>query len=226
MSMMDMDFGGAETRRLPIYLLLDTSGSMAGAPITAVEQGVRLLYGELMNNPSAIETVHISIITFDSQSKMVTPLTEITQFTPPTLNAGGTTSLGSALRLLNDSLDRDIVSNAPDRKGDYKPLVFLMTDGMPTDNWQQEADRIKQRTKQKVATIIAVGCGGGVDQATLKRITEVVLLMDSLNPDEINRFFQWVSQSVQTASVSAQQAGGEDAEVGLGPPPEGIKIVL
>ncbi|MCB9078363.1 MAG: VWA domain-containing protein [Anaerolineaceae bacterium] len=221
-----MDFGGAESRRLPIYLLLDTSGSMAGAPIQAVNQGVNLLYNELMNDPSAIETVHIAVITFDSQAKMVMPLTELTQFNPPNLNAGGTTSLGAALHLLGSSLDRDIVSNSSNRKGDYKPLVFLMTDGMPTDNWEHQADAIKNRTKQKVATIIALGCGGGVETSTLKRITEVVLMMDSVTPDQITQFFKWVSQSVSTASVSAQAAGGGEAQAQLPPPPTGIQVVL
>jgi uncharacterized protein YegL len=223
---MEMDFGGAESRRLPIYLLLDTSGSMAGAPIQAVNQGVNLLYNELMNDPSAIETVYIAVVTFDSQAKMVAPLTELTKFKPPTLNAGGTTALGAALRLLNDSLDRDVIPNAPERKGDYKPLVFLMTDGMPTDSWEREADAIKSRPKQKLANIIALGCGGGVDVNTLKRITEVVLLMDTVTPDQINQFFKWVSQSVSTASVSAQAAGAGEAEIGLPPPPAGIQVVL
>jgi len=225
---MEMDFGGAESqsRRLPIYLLLDTSGSMAGAPIQAVNQGVNLLYNELINDPSAIETVYISVITFDSHAQMVTPLTELTQFLAPKLNAGGSTSLGEGLRLLNDSLDRDIIVNSPERKGDYKPLIFLMTDGMPTDSWEREADAIKSRTKQKVATIIALGCGGGVDVNTLKRITEVVLLMANITPDMINQFFKWVSQSVSTASVSAQAAGVGEAKAQLPPPPEGIQVVL
>ena len=224
--MMEMDFGGAESRRLPIYLLLDTSGSMAGAPIQAVNQGVNLLYNELMNDPSAIETVYIAVITFASQAQMASPLTELTQFNPPTLKAGGSTSLGAALRLLNDSLDRDIRANAPEQKGDYKPLVFLMTDGQPTDSWESAADAIKNRTKQKVATIIAVGCGGGVDASTLQRITEVVLMMDTLTPDQINQFFKWVSQSVSTASVSAQAAGAGEAKAELPPPPSGIQVVL
>lgn len=224
--MMEMDFGGAESRRLPIYLLLDTSGSMAGAPIQAVNQGVNLLYNELMNDPSAIETVYIAVITFDSQAQMVSPLTELTQFSPPNLSAGGSTALGAALRLLNDSLDRDIRANAPEQKGDYKPLVFLMTDGQPTDSWESAADAIKNRTKQKVATIIAVGCGGGVNPSTLQRITEVVLMMDTLTPDQINQFFKWVSQSVSTASVSAQAAGAGEAKAELPPPPSGIQVVL
>lgn len=226
---MGMDFGamgGTQSRRLPIYLLLDTSGSMAGAPIQAVNQGVNLLYNELMNDPSAIETVYISVITFESQAKMVTPLTELTQFVPPQLNAGGSTSLGAALRLLGDSLDRDVITNSPNRKGDYKPLIFLMTDGMPTDSWEHEADKIKNRSRSKVATIIALGCGGGVDTNTLKRITEIVLLMDNVTPDMIAQYFKWVSQSVSTASVSAQAAGAGQAQANLPPPPQGIQVVL
>jgi len=225
--MEDMEFGGGEARRLPIYLLLDTSGSMAGAPIQAVNQGVNLLFNELMDDPSAIETAHVAVITFDNQADMVTPLTELTQWTPPNLNAGGGTALGDALRLLNDSLDRDIRGNSPDQKGDWKPLVFLMTDGQPTDRWEGAADAIKNRTKKKVATIIALGCGGGVDTSTLKRITEVVLLMDTVTPDLIHDFFEWVSQSVKKASDSVQAAAGDgEVDVGLSAPPSGIQLVL
>lgn len=219
-------FGGGQSRRLPIYLLLDVSGSMAGAPIQAVNQGVNLLYNELMNDPSAIETVYISVITFASKAKQTVPLTELTAFTPPTLSAGGGTSMGAALSLLGDSLDRDIVANSPDQKGDYKPLVFLMTDGQPTDSWESEADAIKSRTQKKVATIIALGCGGGVNKSTLKRITEVVLLMDNVTPDMITQYFKWVSQSVSTASVSVQASAGGEAQAELPPPPPGIQVVL
>ena len=85
---------------------------------------------------------------------------------------------------------------------------------------------IKNRTKNKVATIIALGCGGGVDVETLKRITEVVLLMDNVTPDQITQFFQWVSSSVSTASVSAQRAGVGEAQAELPEVPKGIQVVL
>ncbi len=223
----NMDFGGGDVRRLPIYLLLDTSGSMAGAPIEAVNQGVTLLYNELMNDPSAIETCYIAVITFSSDAKITVPMTELTKFTPPRLQAGGTTALGDALRLLNSSLDKDIRANSPTQKGDYKPLVFLMTDGQPTDSWERPADEIKLRTKQKVASIIALGCGGGVDVNTLKRITEIVLLMDTVTPDQITQYFKWVSQSVSKASVAVQAApGAGEARADLPPPPSGIQVVL
>ncbi len=224
--MMDMNFGGGDVRRLPIYLLLDISGSMSGAPIQAVNQGVSLLYNELMNDPSAIETAYLAIITFASEAKMVVPLTELTQVQIPYLQASGSTSLGAALGVLNHSLDHDVRPNSPTQKGDYKPLVFLMTDGMPTDYWEQAADAIKQRPKQKVATIIALGCGGDVDVSTLKRITEVVLMMDNVTPDQITQYFKWVSQSISKASVAINATAMGEAKVDLPPPPSGIQVVL
>jgi len=218
--------GGAAARRLPIYLLLDTSGSMAGAPIEAVNRGVELIHRELMNDPSAIETVYISVITFASDAQQVFPLTELMAFKPPTLNAGGSTSLGQALHMLAEDLDRSIRPNTATQKGDYKPLIFLLTDGMPTDTWEREADAIKNRAQKKVANIIALGCGGGVDQAMLKRITDNVLMMDSTNADQISQFFKWVSQSIKTASVSAEKAGGGDAVAPLPTPPKEFMVVV
>lgn len=222
----DLGKAASQSRRLPIYLLLDISGSMSGAPIQAVNQGVSLLFNELMKDPSAIETVYLSVITFESQARVVIPLTELTQFRPPTLSTGGSTALGAALQLLAAALDKEIIPNSPERKGDYKPLVFLMTDGAPTDDWASAADAIKHRTKNKVATIIALGCGGGVNVTTLKQITEVVLLMDTITPDKINQFFQWVSQSTKIASQSAQMAGPGQAAVNLPPPPTGIQVLI
>ena len=221
---MDSDLGGEYVRRLPIYLLIGTSSSMAGAPIQAVSQGVSLLCNDLMNDASAIETVHLAVITFDTQARLVTPLTEITQFSPPTLHAGGEAhAMGAALRLLNELLDRDIRPDMPGQKGDYKTLVFLMTDSPPTDDWESAAEAIKNRATQKAATIIALGCGGGVDQSILQRITEVVLMMDTLTPDQISQFFQWVSQSVNVASK--MPGDEEDAEIPLPVLPPHLKDI-
>ena len=62
-------------RRLPIYLLIDTSGSMMGEPIEAVKQGIRTLITELKGDPQAVETAYLSVITFDSHARQLVPLT-------------------------------------------------------------------------------------------------------------------------------------------------------
>ena len=223
---MEMDFGGAAARRLPVYLVLDVSSSMSGGPIDEVNQGIQLLYNELLNDPQAIETVWISVITFSKEAEQIVPLTELTRFTPPQLVTSYGTFLGAALRLLRQAMDREIVPNRPGQKGDYKPLVFLMTDGHPVDEWQAEARALKDRTRHQLANIIALGCGPYVNQDVLKQITETVLLMHNVTAENMRAFFQWVSASVQVASVSAGGAGVGEAQAHLPPPPPGIQVVL
>ncbi|MBO9308892.1 MAG: VWA domain-containing protein, partial [Chloroflexi bacterium] len=93
-------------RRRPVYLLLDTSGSMRGAPIQAVQQGVTMIHQELMNNPHAIETVYLSVITFADSAQQVVQLVSVEDFTPPTLRAEGQTALGAAITLLGQAFER------------------------------------------------------------------------------------------------------------------------
>src|SRR5689334_17773945 len=115
-------------RRLPVYLVLDCSGSMAGEPIEAVRSGIKTLLGDLRGNPMALETTYLSVITFESTANQVCPLTEIGSFKEPSLKAGGGTSLGAALELLERCLDSEVRASSPTQKGDWKPLIFLMTD--------------------------------------------------------------------------------------------------
>lgn len=198
-------------RRLPVYLLLDISGSMDGAPLQAVNQGVSFLYNELMDSPQAVETCWISVITFESQAQQVVPLTELIKFTPPVLQSGGSTSMGAALDILSQAIDHEIIGNAGEKRGDYKPLIFLLTDGEPTDDWRSALQRLHSRTQKKPATIIAIGCGQGANMSTLKQITEHALRLSDATPDAIASFFKWVSQSIQSASIKASGGGGQTA---------------
>lgn len=112
-------------RRLPIYLLLDTSGSMHGEPIEAVNNGMQMLVSTLRNDPYALESAHLSVITFNSTAQEVMPLTELAVFQTPTLTASGSTAMGEALKLLSQKIDTDLVKTTSSQKGDWKPLVFI-----------------------------------------------------------------------------------------------------
>ena len=210
------------SRRLPVYLVLDCSGSMSGDPIQAVNQGVKALVAELQSEPYAIETAYISVITFESTAQQVTPLTELLSFQAPQLSAGGATSIGSALKLLSQCFDKEVKKASETQKGDWKPLVFLMTDGMPTDSWEQAAKELK---KKKPANIIACAAGSSADEYMLKKLTEIVVKLDNLQPDTLKQFFQWVSQSIKQTSQSVAQVMADDQPINLPPPPQGITIV-
>lgn len=223
---MEMDFGGVAARRLPVYLVLDVSSSMSGEPIDQVNQGMQLLYNELLNDPQAIETVWISVITFSREAQQIVPLKELTSFTPPQLVTSYGTFLGAALRLLRQAMEREIIPNKPGQKGDYKPIVFLMTDGHPVDEWQSEAQALKKQQGHRSANIIALACGPYAKTDVLKEITETVLMMRDITPENMQAFFQWVSASIQAASMSASAAGVGEIQAQLPPPPPVIQVAL
>lgn len=208
-------------RRLPIYLLLDCSGSMSGEPIEAVRQGVKALLSDLRTDPTALETAYLSVITFGSTAQQVIPLTELMAFQEPNLDANGTTAMGDALRVLDRCIEQEVQKSSATNKGDWKPLVFLMTDGQPTDSWESSADQIKQK---RIGNIIACAAGPGADATPLKRITEIVVSLNNLQPETLKAFFKWVSSSIKTTSQSVAQVAA-DAPVNLPPPPPQIQIV-
>ena len=210
-------------RRLPVYLLLDTSGSMTGEPIEAVRNGVQVLVSTLRQDPYALETAYLSVITFDSTAKQAVPLSELTAFQMPTIQATGTTALGAALSLLATQMDKEVQKSTAEVKGDWKPLVFLMTDGMPTDDWKRGLTELKKR---KTGLLVACAAGRSIDTSVLKQITEIVVQLDTADSSTIKAFFKWVSASISMGSQKVET----NKEVGglseLPPPPPEINVVV
>lgn len=210
-------------RRLPVYLVLDVSGSMLGEPIEAVRNGMQILASTLRTDPYALETAYLSVITFDSEARQVVPLTELVAFQPPNIDAGSTTALGAALKLTKECVEREVQKTTADAKGDWKPLIFLMTDGQPTDDWQKGLAEFR---KAKVGMVIGCAAGPGVDTAVLKQITENVVTLDTADSSTIGAFFKWVSASISTSSKKVDLAKSDSSELSeLPPPPPQITLV-
>ena len=210
------------SRRLPVYLLLDVSGSMTGEPITAVQNGVQTMVSALMNEAQALETAYLSVITFSNSAEQLIPLTPLNQFNPPQLTAGGMTSLGEALKLVADCAEREVVKNTPDTKGDWRPLVFLLTDGCATDDVSKGLAEFKKR---KWGIVVACAAGSGADTAELSKITEAVVTLDTADSSTLAAYFRWVTASIVTSSKSVGTANKEPSGVEqLPPPPPEVKF--
>lgn len=210
-------------RRLPVYLLLDTSGSMTGEPIEAVKNGVQMMVHSLRQNPQAIETAFVSIITFDSESKQLIPLTDLASFQTVDLKAAGTTALGAALSLLADKLENEVTKTTLEQKGDWKPIVFIMTDGVPTDDWQAGFQKLKAVKK---GLIVGCAAGNNADDKVLKEIADQVVRLSNTDADSIGKFFQWVSASIATTSTKVEETGIDLTKKDQLPPPPSELVIV
>lgn len=210
-------------RRLPVYLLLDTSGSMSGEPIESVKSGIYTLVSSLRQDPYALETAFLSVITFDSSARQVVPMTELPSFQIPDIQASGTTAMGAALQLAASCRDQEIKKSTQDTKGDWLPLVFIMTDGGPTDDFEKGLAEFRNR---KWGMVIACGAGISADIEVLKKITELTVQLDTTDSAAFQAFFKWVSASIGTSSKSIESTGKELIKLDqLPPPPSEITIV-
>ncbi|WP_298511216.1 VWA domain-containing protein [uncultured Kordia sp.] len=211
-------------RRLPVYLLLDTSGSMIGEPIEAVRNGIQVMVNSLRQNPQAIETAFLSVITFNSTAQQIVPLTDLTTFQIPDIRATGVTAMGQALSVVSNCIDNEVAKTTAESKGDWKPMIFIMTDGMPTDSLQ---NGLNELNKRRTAVVVACAAGSGADTNVLKKITENVVSLDTADSQSIAKFFAWVTASISTSSTKVEEAGQEASGLNeLPPPPSELNIVV
>ena len=210
-------------RKLPVYLLLDTSGSMQGVAIESVRSGIDTLVTALRQDPHALESAYLSVITFSETAQQLVPLTELGQFQMPPIAASGTTSLGAALSLLAERASHEVAKTTAEQKGDWKPMVFLMTDGESTDDLAAGIAAVKAGG---IGSLIACAAGPNANVTQLQRLTESVLRLDSADANSIKAFFKWVSASIATTSqkvdLSKKDVGGLSD---LPPPPPEISVL-
>ncbi len=190
-------------RRLPVFFVLDCSESMVGENLKKMEDGLQSIIKILRSDPHSLESVYISIIAFAGIAKTIVPLVEVVSFYPPKLPLGGGTSLGAALDALMLEFDKSVVKTTPDMKGDWKPIVYLFTDGRPTDNPLPAVHRWHDNYAHK-ANLIAVSLGNDADFPMLKKITDNVIVFEDTKDGDFKKFVNWISASVlaQSKSVS------------------------
>lgn len=207
-------------RRLPIYFLIDVSESMVGEPIEQVQKGMRQIIQELRVDPYALETAFVSVIAFAGKSQTLVPLTELFKFYPPEFPIGSGTSLGNALNHLMNEMDSTLQKTTMEVKGDWKPIIFLFTDGTPTDNYKSAFDKWNNKYR-KHCNLVAISIGDNVDTQMLGTISDNVLKLTDNDENTFKQFFKWVTASIKTSSVSVTDCGDDEIKLA---PTEGINL--
>lgn len=210
-------------RRLPVYILIDTSGSMKGEPIESVKVGLADMIASLRLDPYALETAYISIITYDREVKQILPLTELENLQLPDIQVpeSGPTFMGAALELLCNRYDAEVNMGTPDQKGDWMPLLFILTDGKPSDI-QAYNDVISKVKKHQFTNIVACAAGPNAKTEPLKILTDNVFTLDTMDSNSFKKFFQWVSINV----IGGGKTMGVSDQVELPAPPPEVNVVI
>lgn len=210
-------------RRLLVYLLLDTSGSMQGEPIEAVSAGMETLIGALRQDPYALETVHLTVMTFDAEAKTVVPLTPLEDVVLPQITTprSGPTHLGAALEMLGQQVRRDVVRSSDSVKGDWAPYLFVMTDGKPSDIQLYEEQCSKIRALG-FGSIVGCAAGPKAREDDLRQLCDHVVRLDTMDNSAFAKLFKWVSEVIAHGNKSQ----GTSAAADLPPPPDEINLLF
>jgi uncharacterized protein YegL len=193
------DFAENPEPRCPCVLLLDISGSMAGAPINELNAGLQMYRDELAADSLAAKRVEVSIVTFGGNVDVVSDFCTAASFSPPTLSSHGDTPMGAAINQALDLLAQRKEQYRANGIAFYRPWVFLITDGGPTDAWHTAAQRVKDGEAKKSLAFFAVGVQGARMDILSQISTREPLKLDGLRFRDL---FQWLSNSQQSVSRS------------------------
>jgi len=215
----DVDFIDNPEPRCPCVLLVDTSGSMSGAAIDALNSGIQQFAQELNSDNLAKKRVEVAIISFGSGVQTIQDFTSVESFVPPRFEANGSTPMGQAVveafAILEDRKNRYRQAGI----AYFRPWIFLITDGAPTDHsthfWRKAVDLVQAGESSKKMLFFGIA----VNDADIKILNELcpanrpAMKLKGLSFREL---FSWLSSSLKT--VSSANPGA----VGLSlPPPSG-----
>lgn len=201
-------------RKLPAYIIVDTSYSMRGESIKQINEGFQQLLQNVRKDPILLETLYLSIIEFNSAAKQILPLTSVLQIEIPELSAKGRSNMGAALKLLKERILEEVKIQDIQIgiKGDYKPIVYLLTDGGPSDSWKNNLRNLKKGCNPRIISFGAKHAHMDV----LKAISEDDDVIDlELFDDGVTSFFEIISQSlpIYTKSIVVKQANKDEMRI-------------
>ena len=192
------DFADNPEPRCPVVLLLDTSGSMRGTPIRELNAGVQLFRDELLSDALASKQVEVAIVGF-GPVQVIQDFVTADYFNPPELRAEADTPMGSAIETALDLLQSRKDTYKANGIAYYRPWVFLITDGGPTDYWQTAAHRVKDGEAKKSFAFFCIG----VEDARIDILSQISTRKPlQLKELRFRDLFLWLSSSLKSVSRS------------------------
>lgn len=209
-----VEFAENPEQRCACVLLLDTSGSMQGAPVDALNEGLRIFKDELTKDPLSSRRVEVAIVSFDSSVSLVQDFVTVDKFQPPTLKANGQTFMGTAINKALDMVQARKETYKAHGVLYYRPWVFMITDGEPQGELEEVVQRAAQRIKDEEAKKSVVFFAVGVESANMVRLQDIVVRAPvKLRGLDFREMFLWLSSSMSAISRSKP-----DDQVALSPP--------
>ncbi|MFE1507028.1 VWA domain-containing protein [Streptomyces sp. NPDC058726] len=197
---------------LPFYMVCDESGSMAGGGVDAINAALPALHQEISTNPSVADKTRFALIGFSTQASVLQPLADLSELTQlPSLSAGGVTSFGAAFRLLKDTIEKDVAALKGEGHDVYRPVVFFLSDGIPTDEgWRTALNELN--AFRYAPKIIAFGINDA-DTATITEVANFKAFIqqnDSISPAvALREFASSLTRSIVSSATSMAAQGGD-----------------
>lgn len=188
-------------------LLLDNSGSMSGEKINDLNEGLRAFKDEIEQDDLASKRVDIAIITFNDDVQVIHDFSSIEDFDPPTLSAGGYTSMGNAIIMAAEMIEKRKLDYKQKGIDYYRPWIFMITDGEPTDMepgdsmWSTVIRTVHDGEKNKKFMFFGVAAEPA-NTELLKQITPSNRPPVRLKQGRFKELFQWLSKSQSAVSAS------------------------
>ena len=214
----DAALASNNSQRLPCVLVLDGSTSMEGPPINELNAGLKLLEDELKQDDIASQRVQLLVIRFGDNGKVevLSDWKDAMDFSAPYIEANGNTPLGQAVVLAMAKIEEQKQRYRTNAIPYNRPWLFLITDGEPTDSWEQAATQCRNEEQSGKLVFFGIGVGSANMEILGRFSTRKPMLLQGLKFREL---FVWLSQSSKTASKAAQ-----GTNVQLAPPSDWAQV--
>ena len=196
-------------RTMTLFFIVDVSGSMYGEKIGAVNTAIREVIPEIrsISSSNADALIKVAVLTFSNGTDWIQKPVEAESFVWNNLSACGGTDMGAAFNELNSKLSKNAFMG--DASGCYAPVLFLLSDGCPTDNYKNGLTTLQENKWYKAAIKVALAIGKDADLNVLTEFTgnkELVLTVHT--PEMLKRLIKFVS-------VTSSKIGSKSSSVGV-----------